>query len=172
MFPSHDQPRQKRIRKSNNNFGIPNRNLYVIKRSIKIGYNTTTGLQIDGSATKHDDLISYLVGDGNFSTYVKNQYAYFRVRSITVDFVPIQYTETTDADNMVLITAIRFGKYENSNLSSIGDIEQIPSSQKINCARRKRVVNINKDTTFYPSTATSGANNYCPVAFLYADCRS
>ena len=160
------QRKRKRQRKLNNRFGVPNKNFYIIKRSIRLGYNISTGLIIDSAATNRDNLISYLTGDGNFSTYVKNQYAYFRVRSISIQFVPIQYTETTDADNMVIISAIRFGKFEDSNLS-LGDVEQIPGSCKINCARRKVVHNINKDTTFYPSTCSSGANNFSPVAFLY-----
>ena len=101
-----------------------------------------------------------------FDTYVANQWAYFKITSIELDFVPKQYTETTDDDNLIFYLAIRFGKFEDSN-PSLTDLEQIPSSRKINAARRLQVKNINRDVTFYPANNSSGINNFYPVVFWY-----
>ena len=123
-------------------------------------------MEINGSDTNYYNLVDSITSDTTYNLYIEDQYAYFRIVSITLEYIPRNFSETSENDNLVFASVVRYGKYELASLTS-SEIANIPGNQQVNSGRPRTRVYHNNDKSFYRTSSTYGQNSFFPIAILY-----
>lgn len=138
---------------------------YNIKISPPIGWNDSTNKPTyDGNDSLYKDLTGVL--DINPS-YVKLRALYSKVRinSVSIDFVPTNMTETTDAAQGVIIAAVTFGEKWSTD-PELEDVNGFPGSVAVQTTRRTTHTYYNRDTIFYHTDFSTIATDFTPHVYF------
>jgi hypothetical protein len=146
------QPRRRNKQRKTTTRKVANPN-YKIVTFGSLGFNSgSNNMVFDGVSGFNFDIAAYMESDYNFDRYVRTQYSFFRIRSVSVKFIPRDPNNTAVLPPPMFVMGLTFGR--DSGTWTVTSIDQLPGSKTTSAVRGFNIISRSPDKTWF-TTVTS-----------------